>query len=192
MGLVQVTAPASEPITLAEAKLHLREDGTAQNDLITAHIIAARQLAENDTGRSFVSQQWRLTMDDFPRDGSPIRLERPPLVSVQSITYVDSTGVTQTLAASEYVVDVSTLYGEVVLAYGAAWPNVRAGRGAVTVNYTAGYGAAAAVPEAIKAAIKLMVADLYENRESAIVGTIHTDNPVVRALLSAYALPVLA
>lgn len=192
MGLVQVTAPTTEPVSRTEAKDHVRETGTTQDALIDELIKAARILCENATSRSFITQTWRLTMDDFPRDGSPIRLDRPPLVSVESVKYIDSTGVEQTLASGEYVVDTSTLYGEIVLAYGATWPNVRAGRGAVTVNYTAGYGAAAAVPETIKAAIKLTLADLYEVRESSIVGTIHAVNPTVGALLAGYVLPVMA
>lgn len=187
MGLLQTAAPATEPVTLTEAKSHLRVDTTDDDTLITELIKAARQVVENNTGRSLVTQTWRLSLDAFPRNSEAIRLERGPLVSVQSLTYVDTNGTTQTMAASKYVVDTLHIEGEVALAHGEAWPNTRGDRNAVLVNYTAGYGAASAVPDALKAAIKLRLGDLFANREASIIGTIHTDNPAADAIEAMYA-----
>jgi uncharacterized phiE125 gp8 family phage protein len=91
--------------------------------------------------------------------------------SVSSVTYVDEAGATQTLASSGYQVDVTSLPPRVTPAYGAYWP---AARGttyqAVRVTFVAGYGLAAAVPDALKAAIKLLTSHWYENREAAGAG----------------------
>jgi len=192
MGLIQTAAPATEPVTLAEAKSHLRVDGTDDDTLITELIKGARQLVEGNTGRSLITQTWRLTLDRFPRNDEAIRLERPPLVSVESVTYVDTNGATQTMATSDYIVDTSHVQGEVALAYDKTWPDARAQQNAVLVNYTAGYGAASAVPEALKAAIKLRLGDLYENREASVIGTIHTANPAADALEAIYAVRAFA
>ena len=67
MPSVLVTAPAAEPLTLAEAKLHLRVDDTADDALIGALITAARQHAEHDTRRALVTQTWKLALDASPR-----------------------------------------------------------------------------------------------------------------------------
>lgn len=183
MGLTLVTAPATEPVTLTEAKAHLRVDGTDDDTLITSLIVAARESCEHETRRAFVTQTWRLTLDAFP---SVIRLPRPALIGVSGITYVDPDGGTQTLATNQYTVITDRLPGEIRPAYDVDWPNIRAVENAVSVTYTAGYGNAAAVPSAIKAAILLTIGDLYANRETSIVGTIRTENPAAAMLLGPY------
>lgn len=182
MGLLQTAAPATEPITLTEAKSHLRVDVTDDDTLITELIKAARQMVEGNTGRSLITQTWRLTLDKFPPNDESIQLERPPLVSVESVQYVDTAGATQTMATADYIVDTSHIQGEVALAYDETWPETRPQRNAVIVNYTTGYGAASAVPEILKGAIKLRLGDLFANREASIIGTIHTANPAADAI----------
>lgn len=186
MGLKRTVDAATEPVTLTEAKLHVRQDGTADDDLITSLIKAARETVENITGRALITQTWRMTMDAFPSDGV-IWVPRPNLLTVTSITYTDSNGATQTLASTEYVVDVDSLPGRIHRAYNVSWPDTRAVPNAVTVTFTAGYGAASLVPESYKAAIKLLVGNWYENREQVIVGTTSSDLPMgVQALLGGY------
>src|SRR5687768_4081901 len=191
MGLTLVTGPSVEPVTLAEAKLHLRQDETADDALITNLIVAARQHVENVTCRSLITQTWRLFRDTFPLYGGAIRLGRSPVISVVSLKYYDEAEVEQTLASSEYDVDLST--GEVALGYGLTWPTVLYRRNAVTVEFTAGYGAtAASVPGPFKAAILLVVGDLYANREAYVVGSTVNENPAVDRLLSPLTLPLVA
>lgn len=188
MGLSLVTAPTVEPVTLAEARLHLKSDDSATTDdtLITALITAARELAENETRRALITQTWKLTLDEFPAEGL-IYVPRPNLISVTSITYIDDDGVSQTLASDQYTVVTDTLPGEIHVAYDVDWPTTRAVPAAVTVNFTCGYGAtAAAVPGPIKAAMLLDIGDMYVNRESAIVGTIRAENPNAKWLRAPY------
>lgn len=175
-GLVQTSAPAAEPVTLAEAKLHLRVDGGDEDALIGSLVTAARQTCESASGRSFVTQTWKLTLDHFR--GWLIELPRPPLQSVTSIVYVDPAGVSQTLSASLYEVDVTSPTGTVAPIWSGYWPATQYKRQAVAITYVAGYGAASAVPEAIKAAIKLLVGHYYENREAVVTGMTASELPL--------------
>ena len=197
---VLVSGPATEPVSLAEAKLHLRVDFSDDDALISAYIIAARQKAESITRRALITQSWNLVMDQFPapgvnigsanwygpqwgnspgpltslradgRTGFEIYLDHSPVKSVDSISYIDVNGVTQVLAPSQYKVDLVTEPSRVVPAYGTTWPGTRNEINAVMVSYTCGYGSAANVPEAIKSWIKLQVGAMYENREAFATG----------------------
>ena len=168
--LTQLSPPAAEPLTLAEAKLHLRVDADITDDdsLITALIVTARQQSEHRTGRALVSQHWRYAIDAFPVDS--LELPLPKLLSVQSVTYLDSAGTRQTLANTEYDVITDELVGRLIPAYGKSWPSCRERPGSVRVDYTCGYGAAADVPQSIKAWMLLAIGAWYENREALTSG----------------------
>lgn len=165
-----ITPPAAEPLTLAEAKRHLRVDADITDDdsLITALIVTARQQAEHRTGRAMVTQQWRYSVDAFPADS--LELPLPKLQSVQSVTYLDSSGTRQTLANTEYDVITDELVGRIIPAFGKSWPSCRVRPGSVQVSYTCGYGAAADVPQSIKAWMMLAIGAWYENREALVAG----------------------
>lgn len=174
MYSVLVTPPAEEPITLAEAKAQCRVTHTMEDVLIASYVAAARQWAEEYTWRAFVTQTWRMTLSEFP-DG-PIVLPRPPLIAVASVSYTDVDGVAGTV--EDFQAETSGVGGLIYPAYNSAWPASRAVRGAAVVEYTAGYGAAAAVPEAIKQAIRLMVEHFNANRSAVVTGTIATALPL--------------
>lgn len=133
------TLPCAEPVSLDEMKLHLRIDGTDEDTLITSLIQAARSYCEDYQARAYISQTLTLKLNDFPVTDS-IRLPRPPLVSVDSITYVDNNGATQTVSSSVYTVDTVSEPGYVYLSYNQNWPyDVRLIPNAVTITYKAGY-----------------------------------------------------
>lgn len=182
-----VTAPAEEPIALATAKTHLRVDATDDDALITSLIVAARQYAEAVMRRQLVTATWDLALDAWPV-GDTITVPLPTLQSVASIKYKDSAGTEATMAATDYIVDTMQEPGRVVLAYGKSWPSVTLYPvSAVTVRFTAGYGAAATVPEAIRQAALLLIGHWYENREAVNVGNVVTPIPMaVDALLAPY------
>ncbi|MDQ3275172.1 MAG: head-tail connector protein [Actinomycetota bacterium] len=193
MYAVLVAPPATEPITLAEAKAHCRVTHSAEDDLIGAYVSAARQYAEEYTRRAFVTQTWRATLDAFPyRSGSRLLLPRPPLLAVTEVAYTDGSGVSQIVAAGSYTSIADPVAPYLLPLYAAEWPTARDYTGAVRVTYTAGYGAAAAVPEAIKSAIRLMVAHFSANREAVVTGTISTMPMAVEALLGPYRVRVAA
>lgn len=171
MRLVQTSAPSVEPVTLAEAKLHLRQIDSADDVLITSLIVAARQYAEAYCARSFITQQWRVVMDRFPCDC--IEIERGPLISVQAIGYRDMGGTLQTIATPSlpsWVIDASGERPRIAPGFGYTWPESLPQIGAVFVDYTAGYGATAAdVPELVKSWIKVRINTMFENREEIAV-----------------------
>jgi uncharacterized phiE125 gp8 family phage protein len=179
MGLIRTVDPQFEPLTLEEAKAHLRVDVDVEDELIMALIVAARGAAEDYTLRALVTQTWRLTIDYcwpyveeggscFPR----IVLPRPPVASVSSISYVDLNGDTLPLAADQYMVYKRDT-GETAIepAYDVIWPDVRDVPAAITVEFVAGV-ASAAVPQPIKQAMLLLIGHLYEHREAVNVGNI--------------------
>ena len=182
-GLILVTPPAGEPVSLTEAKAHLRIDSADDDSLIGALITAARQAAEAHMRRALITQTWRLTLDrfpaapqawwdgvrqaaDMPGDGSVIELPRPPLVSVTSVTAYDDADNATVAGASSYFVDSDGEPGRIVLRSGQTWPAaVRVANG-VEVVFVAGYGAASAVPQAIRQGMLMLIGQLFENREA--------------------------
>jgi uncharacterized phiE125 gp8 family phage protein len=135
----------------------------SDDDLIDQLILAATAWCEEFQGRTYVNRSRTMVLDKWE---TLIRPPYPPLVSVDSIQYVDTAGSTQTLDSSYYRVDTTNQPGRITEAYGMSWPDIRAVTNAVTITYTAGYGAAADVPDQVKAAIKLLVGHWYEHREA--------------------------
>lgn len=193
MGLSLVSAPASEPITVDEAAVHLRISTSPITDAtyIGTLITAARQYAEGFTRRSFVTQTWDYTLPEFPY----WKLELPiqPVQSVTSVSYVNEAGSTLTFVDSsvspetpkyDVVTDGPRTY--LTPKYNLDWPATRIHNNAVTVRFVAGY---TTVPEDIKQALKILVAHWYEVREPNVIGTSVAQVPMsVEALLSQYQL----
>ena len=184
------TPPTVTPVTISEAKAHLRVDIDDDDALILSLIKAATAHCERIARRSFVTQTLDLTLDYWPA-ASGFCLPRPPIQSVTSITYTDEDGNSDTVSSSDYIVD--TARGKIALKASATWPAVTLQRMAgVVIRYVAGYGAAAAVPADFKQAVLLVTGDWYENRENMIVGTTQSSIEFsVKALLfSARAFPI--
>jgi len=193
MALTIVTEPAAEPIDAEEAREHLRLDLTLEDALLDGLITAARRKVEELTARGLMTQTWELRLDSFP---TTIYVPLSPLdatAPITSIKYVDTEGVEQTLAAANYTVDRYSEPGRIVPAYGLSWPSTRAVPNAVTVQFKVGYGEADDVPEAIKLAIKQLLAHWYENREPVSIGSAAiAEIPLtMAALLSPYMRPTL-
>lgn len=176
------TEPATEPVTLDEAKLHLKVECDADDDYITALIKAARRHAELYQNRSYITQTLELRMDRFPK--YLIELPRPPSISLTSIKYIDGGGDTQTLDSSKYTTDFHAYVARIVPAFNEIWPTTRSVINAVTIEYVAGYGAAAAVPETIKQAIFLLLAIWYVDRTPISEATVMEIPFTVTALLT--------
>ncbi len=185
MALSLVTAPASEPLTLAQAKLHCKA-GDDDDELIDTLITAARELVESHTHRCLITQTWDDKRDAFPNyghwrtdwrpehdDRGAIWLPGPPLQTVTSVTYLDPGGVTQTWSPSFYLVDApqgpKARQGRLEPVFAQFYPVTRRQANAVTVRFVAGYGAAAAVPAGLKAAMKLLIGNWWLNREAGAI-----------------------
>lgn len=175
MAVTVVIPPTREPVDIEGAdgaKAHLRVDGIDEDGQISAIITAAREFCEDFQARAFVTQTLELTLDAWPA-GSCIKIPRPPLQSVVSVTYTDKDGVDATWDPSNYVVDAKSQPGRIALAYGKSWPSVTLQPvNGVTIRYVAGYGDAAKVPKKIRQAMLLLVGHWNEHREAVLTGTI--------------------
>lgn len=173
--LAIVTAPTEEPLTLAEAKAHLRVTGSGDDTYITTLITVARQWAENYTRRALITQTWDLFLDKFPR--WMLEMPLPPLQSVTTLEYTDTDGVQQTLGGTLYRVDTNAERGRITPAFNEVWPVTRAVMSAVKIRFVAGYGLAAAVEVKIKQAMLLLIGHLYENRQDVVIGVMPAHVP---------------
>ncbi|HEY1191939.1 MAG TPA: hypothetical protein VGE74_30190, partial [Gemmata sp.] len=159
-SLKLVTPPASEPVTVSEAKARLRITISDEDADIGDMIAQARELCEAGCQRAFITQTFSLYLDRFPGSTGDIRLPRPPLQSVSFVKYYDSAGDLQTLDPAAYYVATASEPGRLrPVDY---WPATFCRPEAVEVRFVAGYGTAADVPAAAKAAVQLTVKALRD------------------------------
>lgn len=190
MGIEVSVAPTAEPVTLAEAKAHMVVTSGDDDAYIYALITAAREMAETYTGRAIPTQTLRLTLDCFP--AGAIYLPRAPVQSLTSIAYTDEDGNGQTFSNTQ--TDFSgTVLHRVEPAVDYSWPSTQSEKiGAVVVTYVAGYGTATdspnPIPLAIRQAILVKVAELYEHREESIVAATSAATNTFKSLLAPYRL----
>lgn len=161
------TAPTTPVITTAEAKTHLRIDSsfTADDTYIDALVSAATQSAENYLNMKIMEQTWQLFLDCFP-SYIDLMTSNPRALVVNSIKYLDTKNISQTLDSSNYVVDDKIKPSRVYKSVDGSFPDTYESPNAVTVEFTLGYSSANDVPNAIKQAILLLVGSMYENRMS--------------------------
>lgn len=175
---VLVSAPAVEPVTLSEAKLFLKEDGSENDALITSLLVTARRACEEFTKRAFITQTWKLVLDRFPQeedldelefmlglaDQKTIQLSRQPIQSITSIKTTDTANTQTTVAAATYTLDQSG--GRVLLNSGYSWPTSLRANAAVEITTVNGYGATGGdVPDPIKQAILFYTNAMYASRQ---------------------------
>ena len=129
------TEPTVEPVSLEEAKLHLKVDNTADDVLITGLIQAARQACENYEAKAYCIKTYTAKMNFL----QSVCLPYPPLAQVDAITYIDENEDTQTLSTDVYGVDTHSEPGIVYLKSGQTWPTVNTELNAVSIVYKAGY-----------------------------------------------------
>jgi len=177
------TPPTVEPIHLTDAKLHLRLATTAadaalytdEDSVLSAHIAAARMVAEIETWKALVLRTYDLYLDEWPC--SDIDLPMPPLRAVDSITYTTSDGVEHTVASTEYVLDTVSHPGRLALGYDKEWPTDELNTtNPVRIRYRAGY-----------------VVPFTVNYTSDVITALNhpfSDGDVVRLSVSGGALPV--
>ena len=207
MPMQLITPPAGEPVSLAEAKLHLRVDFDDDDSLIQVLISAARQAAETLTNRQLVTARWRMVLDSFPGPslmgvpagqtftlpGHAVLLPKSPVQSVVEIRYLDMAGAWQVMPAASYTVDSACEPARVTPVFGQIWPIALPQIGAVSVIFDAGYGDASAVPEGIKTWIKLRLGSLYVHREEVASMTRGRIDPLpfIDGLLDPFKVPLI-
>jgi uncharacterized phiE125 gp8 family phage protein len=207
VALQLITPPATEVVSLSDAKVHLECYVSDQDAYITLLTAAARRYAEAYCNRSFITQTWRLTLDSFPgrgivgyapfgqqraTAGNVLELERGTVQSITSIVYLDMAGATQTVtgpAAPDYALDLSAPLGRIAPGFGRIWPITLPQIGAVQITYVAGFGPSPTdVPEGLRHWIMLRTRTAFENREEVALTSKSTIQPLpyVDALLDEF------
>ena len=178
-----VTAPASEPVSLEEAKRRIRVGSTvtAEDEDIATSIVAARKAVERETGRALITQTWEGRLDYFP-GGMEIPFPKPPFQSVVSVKYIDTDGNEQTLATTEYTADATGELGRIFLQWGKSWPSTRVEPNTVRIQWKAGYGDDPKdVDEELVREIWAKVSETFVLREPHMAGTVVSKNPAYGA-----------
>jgi hypothetical protein len=195
-----------QPITLAEAKLHLRLEIPDDDSLVAALVAAAALRASAELRQTLLLTTFDWYLDLFPSGGGGyfnrqirqqglnpqwlpngqaiLYVPNPPLVSVTSVNYYDSTGNLATVDPTSYWVSTG-IGSRIQPLIGRVWPVVRPQIDGVVVRYTSGVANASLVPDNVKAAMKLMIGHWYEHREEVADFQLMTVPNAVDALLSA-------
>jgi len=178
MRTALVTAPAADPVSLAEVKTHLRVTGTDDDALITRLYAVAVASVEQTLCRKLITQTWKAYFDAWPDNQFII-----PFGNLQSVTHIKYTDVdaTQSTFSSSYCdVDTVSVPGRILLGYGDAWPtDTLTAVNPIEIQFVTGYGASSTnVPQDIRNAIMLLVGHYYENREMYLIGTIGNKIPM--------------
>lgn len=170
MSITLITPPAIEPLTVQEAKEHLRVSGSSEDAYIAGRIKDARSFVEDFTGRALLTQAWEANFDGFPCS-RVLRLEVAPLIQVTSFKYKGYDLNAVDVPAQNYTVQTKKTPGQITLKYGYVWPITAYEPEVVTVQYLAGYGTSPkSVPGALIDGLLFMLGHLYANREAVITG----------------------
>ena len=191
MKTTLVTPPAAEPVLIADLKAHLNIDSSFTDDdtYIESLEKVARRYAESVCRRKFITQTWNLLLEEWPTENY-ITFPYGQLISIVHIKYTDSNEDQSTFSTDDYSIDTDSEPGRGVLDYGKTWPGSTLWPlNAIESQFTLGYGVAGSdVPDEILFAIKLMVADMYENREMSVRAVSINKLDTFDNLLSSYRL----
>ncbi|MCE1235088.1 MAG: head-tail connector protein [Hyphomicrobiales bacterium] len=170
MTVLLITPPAVEPVSLDEAKAHLRLTGSDDDDYLSALIVAARLQVETAIRRVLIDQTWRIYRDDWPADGL-VDLPLAPIRSVAEITVYDADGAPKILSSAAWQLDAASSPARLKLL--GAGPSPGRPLNGVEIDVVAGYGpSGVSVPQPLRLAIMMLVARWFENREGAAYGVV--------------------
>ena len=203
-GLKVTTQPTIEPISIEEAKEHLRLDDDVDDIPVKTFIKASRLWAEKYTGRAFITRTLQQSVDSTASILDPlyegirtgietraysnyIELAASPAISVTSINYYNDSDTQSTWATSNYYVDTISDLGRIYLRDGGTFPtDLRAANG-LEINYTAGYGSSRSdIPDDIRLAMLQYMTFVYEHRGEQEGGTPPMPPKILSTLLNPY------
>lgn len=170
MALVLTSGPAIEPVTVTEAKAHLRVDGTAEDVLISSLILTSRLHLEASLDLALITQSWTLVMDRWAR-GSDIEIPMSPLLSINAVRVKKADGSFTVVPATSYVVDIASRPARLVW-NATVKPDPGVPANGIEIDFTAGFGATAnLVPAPLRHALLLLTAHWYEYRDPIEIGS---------------------
>jgi uncharacterized phiE125 gp8 family phage protein len=181
-ALVRVTAPATLPINLAEAKAHLRVTSSGEDAYITSLIGAAVAFVDGtgELGRAMITQTWAQWV---PQNPVRVRLLMGPFIALTAVQYYDAAGALQSANAADFDAHLSGDFVIVEPKDNAEWPVADDRIDAIKITYTAGFGAAADVPAGVRHALLMLIAHWYENRAAASEAAVREIPVAVAALI---------
>lgn len=192
MPLFAVSAAGFAVVSTADAKEHLAVLHSDHDTLIASLVAYATELVQNMASIQVPQKTLRVTLQGFPTD--EIILPRPPVQSITSVKYYDSDNTLQTWATDQWDSDLyvdspwvpSVVNTRICPASGVTWPTVYTRLVPVQINYVAGWKAAADVPGPLIQAIKIILGDLYDNREDVVIGRPVANLHIIEKLVSTY------
>lgn len=170
-SLNRISGPEVEPVTLTEAKAHLRIDSdfVQDDDYLQSLITAARFNVEAVIDRTLIRSKWQIKFDYFPSWDIP--LQRPPIAFGDIVvTYVPAQSPGTTVTLTGYRVDRDSTPAVIRPEWNGTWPSARGAENDVTVTYWAGWDGPSQCPKPAKHAILLMLGHWYANREAVVAG----------------------
>lgn len=180
MLLTRTIAMTDQPVSLAEAKAHLRVSDTDEDALISALIVVASEHVAALTGLALGPETWVYKVG--PQYGD-LLLPWAPVVAVTAVGYYDPDGTAQVDVVGNYRVMADDRRPLMRPVPTKSWPATELREDAISITFTAGFSA---VPAPLAAAIKMLVGHWFENRESVVTGTIATEIPLAAALVEPF------
>lgn len=153
-----------EPIEIRDAKKHLEipDAATVHDGYIATLIESARETVEDDTGLIIPQSTCVMYWDTWPEEFVlPVR----PVSSITTVKYYDNDGTLQTWSSSNYTLDTSRVEPVIFYAYNVSTPTIRSIENAIQVTFVAGYASQATVPEKVRTAVLVKMAQLFTDRE---------------------------
>ena len=173
----RVTAPTADPVSVAEAKSHLRVEHSDDDLLIYRLIETAVAYVDvrGALGKAMITQTWA---EWFAPNPSELVLSLGPVQSVSGISYYDTDNALQAATLSDFYVLGPSTRTVIKPKSGYAWPTTFTRDDAIKVEYVIGYGDSYTdVPSTVRHAILMLVSHYYENRENELIGTISKTIP---------------
>ena len=185
MTAILISGPAVEPVTLAEAKAHLRVDSSDEDTLVSSLVTAARIHIELACSKVLITQSWKLYFDRWP-SRTCVEIPIAPLQEISAVKIYDADDNSENLDASGWYVDTASSPCRLVRRPVAIWPDPARPANGIEITLTAGYGNTASdVPQTLRQAILLLVAHWFETREPVILGESAISVPLgVEALIA--------
>ncbi|SFV31857.1 head-tail connector protein [Hyphomicrobium facile] len=170
MSLVMTAPPAVEPVTVADAKAHMRIDGNDEDVLIASLLLTSRLHIEVALSLALITQSWTLTLNRWP-GSRDVELPLTPLRSIDEVRVKNAAGVANVVPAESYLVDLSSRPALLVW-NNTARPEPQVPAGGIEIDMTAGFGSTGeSVPAPLKHAMLMLTAHWYEHRDPEEIGS---------------------
>jgi uncharacterized phiE125 gp8 family phage protein len=186
-GVEIIASGGDELITVADVEKQIRFDLSNQSEHIVSLIQTVRENCESITRRALKPVQRTLNLNEFPGGRGLIEIPNPPLRSIDSISYLDTDEVEQTLDPTTYKIFFKNNFNPaqpsyIAPIYGTSWPVALYDLDSITITYTCGYGTVLnsedvyetiELPKPIRQWMLINIANLYSNPETVIVGNVN-------------------